>query len=92
MCGHTVETVGHWVGIDVPHCVMVPGRRVGPQAVFVGQIVVRTGQVVSSIGHWVCAVGQTVGCGRHSVGVLGVVVAPPQVAGSYGQVVGSTGH
>ena len=25
MCGHTVETVGHWVGTDVPHWVTEPG-------------------------------------------------------------------
>lgn len=25
MCGQTVETVGHWVGTDVPHWVTVPG-------------------------------------------------------------------
>jgi hypothetical protein len=88
MCGQTVETVGHCVGTDVPHCVTVPGRRVGPHAVFVGQIVVRTGQVVSAIGHWVCWVGQTVGWVRHCVGVSGVLVGPPpHVAGSNGQVV-----
>jgi hypothetical protein len=72
MCGQTVETVGHWVGMGVPHWVTVPGWRVGPQVVFVGQIVVRTGQIVSAIGQWVCWVGQDVG----AIGQTVVSAAP----------------